>query len=86
MRRLGAPSARDVRPFAFCCPIMAGLFRQTVGARAAGYFVIRQMHIAPITRQGVIEVAFEAAMPLLLLALIATPVEQVFQTLLKMLF
>jgi hypothetical protein len=49
------------------------------------YFVIRDMNIIPITKQGVILVALQASAPMLVLVLIATPVEQVIQTVLKIL-
>lgn len=51
-----------------------------------GYSVIREMRIVPVNKMVVLQVAGFAVLPMIPLVLIATPVEQVVHTLLKMLF
>jgi hypothetical protein len=50
------------------------------------YFVIRDMRIVPVNKMVILQVAVLAVLPMIPLVLVATPVEEIVRTILKMLF
>jgi hypothetical protein len=75
---------RNVRPEKE--PLLGTADIQSQADLGTSFLVVKEMSIMPVTKYGVIEVALEAAAPLAVLGLIASPAEQVIQTVLKMIF
>ena len=50
------------------------------------YFVIREMGIVPVNKTVILRAAVFAVLPMIPLVLIATPVEEVVHTIMKMVF